>query len=306
MDAADLRADTTAIARDGAYHLELGRAWDFLLPSGGVVMTAALRAAAAAVDDPGLRLLSATAIFCAPIQPGPLVIRPIALRRGSSAVQTRTALVGAGATGPRGGAHDGQAPALGAGATDGCEVIATFARERSGPDVIALAAPPVPPPDACEDLLAAGAPMSRARFMGNFECRRALGTPLWTDGFAAGPARYARWFRYRCPQRDGDRLDRLALPPIADTMPAALSQAIGPSDYRFYAPSVDLTLHVVDDTDREWILIDAYLGRAVGGWATGRCDIWDDRGKYLGCATQTMYLRTVNGAPPVVDASARR
>lgn len=287
MHPADLRADTTATAADGGtYRLTLGTAWDFLLPSGGVVMTAALRAAAAAVGDPAMRLLSATAIFCEPVAAGPIAIEPVVLRRGNAAVQTRTAL---------------QAPA----GTRACEVIATFARDRSGPDVIAAAAPRVPPPDACADLLAAGSPMTRARFFANLECRLAAGTPLWSPGFTAGPARYARWFRYRVPQRDGDALDRLALPPIADTMPAALTQALGPGDYRFYAPSVDLTVHVVDDTDRAWILVDATLGRARAGWATGRADIWDDRGKYLGCATQTMYLRTVSGAPPVVDASGR-
>ena len=285
MDAADLRADTTAIAQGADYHLALGRSWDFLLPSGGVVMTAALRAAAMAIDDPGLKLLSATAIFCEPIQPGPLVITPLILRRGGSAVQTRTTL---------------RAPG-----SSGCEVIATFARERSGPDVIAHRSPTVAPPEQGLDLLGPGSPMLRARFFGNLECRLAEGTPLWSEGFTAGPARHLRWFRYHRPQRDGDALDRLALPPIVDTMPAALTQALGPIDYRFYAPSVDLTVHVVDDTDREWILIAAELGRARGGWATARAEIWDDRGKYLGCGTQTMYLRTVTGEPPIVDASGR-
>ena len=285
MDAADLRADTTAAAHGGVYQLALGRSWDFLLPSGGVVMTAALRAAADAIADPGLRLLSATAVFCEPIQPGPIAIEPTILRRGASAVQTRTALHAPGSS--------------------GCEVIATFARERSGPDVLGVPAPAVPPPAACADLLATGSPMARARFFANLECRLARGTPLWADGFRAGPARYLRWFRYRVPQRDGDHLDRLALPPLADTMPAALTQAIGPSDYRFYAPSIDLTVHVVADTDREWILVASTLGRAVGGWANARAEIWDDRGKYLGAASQTMYLRTVTGEPPCIDASER-
>jgi len=283
MPAADLRADTTAIASGADYRLDVGRAWDFRLPSGGVIMTAALRAAAAAIADPAMRLLSATAIFCEPIHPGPVVITPTVLRRGASAIQTRTWLRAEGSS--------------------GCEVIATFARDRSGPDVVARRAPDVPPPEACADLLAGGAPMTRARFFDNLECRLARGVAPWVEGYAAGPARALRWFRYQHPQREAGTLDRLALPPIADTMPGALTHAIGPSDYRFYAPSVDLTLHVVDDTDREWILIDAFLGRAVNGWATGRAEIWDDRGKYLGAATQTMYLRTVTGDPPIVDAS---
>ena len=45
--------------------------WDYLLPSGGVVMTCALRAAAAHISpEPPLRLaLSATTIFASPINP---------------------------------------------------------------------------------------------------------------------------------------------------------------------------------------------------------------------------------------------
>lgn len=280
--AADLRADTLPIRTGERYQLELGRAWDFLLPSGGVVMTAALRAAAAAVDDPTARLLSATATFCEPIAPGPLVIEPRVLRRGGSAIQVRTAL---------------HAPG-----SQGCEVTATFARDRAGPDVIAVAPPPVPPPDAALDL---GPSLGRLPFFANLDVRLAEGTPLWAPGFAAGPARHLRWFRYRVPQRDHDRFDRLALPPIVDTMPAALSQALGPGDYRFYAPSVDLTLHVVDDTEREWVLVAATLGRARAGWATARVDLWDDAGRYLAFGCQTMYLRTLAGTPPTVDASAR-
>ena len=281
MPPADLRADTTATA--GA--LTLGTAWDFLLPSGGVVMTAALRAAAAAVDDRSARLLSATAIFHEPVAPGPIVVAPAVVRRGGSAVQTRTHLHAPGAL--------------------GCEVLATFARDRVGPDVIASAPPAVPPPDDCPDLTVTGSPLLRARFFANLEVRLAEGTPLWAPGFAAGPARYLRWFRYRVPQIVDGQLDRLALPPIADTMPAALTQAIGPGDYRFYAPSVDLTLHVVDDTEREWVLVAATLGRARSGWATARFEMWDDRGRYLAAGCQTMYLRGVAGTPPTVDASGR-
>jgi acyl-CoA thioesterase len=286
MEPASLSADTTpSRTLDGGYTLDLGRAWDFLLPSGGVVMTAALRSAALAIGDDDYRLLSATAIFCEPIAPGPLTITPHILRRGHGAIQTRTQ--------------------LGALGSAGCEVSATFARDRTGPEVHALRRPDVPPPEQCPDENAVGSSLSRARFFGNLEVRLAAGTALWDAGFAAGPGRHARWFRYRVPQTRGSLFDRLALPPIADTMPAALAQAIGPVDYRFYAPSVDLTVHVVDDTDRDWLLVVATLSRAHRGWATGRAEIWDDRGRFLACATQTMYLRTVSGTPPVVDASDR-
>jgi acyl-CoA thioesterase len=112
--------------------------------------------------------------------------------------------------------------------------------------------------------------------------------------------------RYRIPQRDtAGRFDRLALPPLIDSMPSALHRAIGPGDYRFLAPSLDLTTYVIDDTAREWVLIAVTARRAKGGWGIADCDVWDDEGRYLAHGSQGMYLRGVAGEPPVVDASDR-
>jgi acyl-CoA thioesterase len=281
---ADLLADTAPAPRPGGgWSIELGDAWDFLLPSGGVLMTASLRAAAAELADDGLRLVSATTVFCTPIQPGRLDVEVAVLRRGRRAAQVRAMLRGAGAAEP------------------GLETLATFARDREGPEVRGAAFPAVPMPDQAGDLLD-DAPRNvhrRIRFFGNLDARLALGARFWEPGWAAGPARYARWFRYRVPPRDRQgRLDRLAHPPIADTMPAALAQALGPSPYRFYAPSLDLTVHVLDDTEREWLLVAAYLRRARAGYATAEVEIWDDERRLLAYGTQTMFIRTLAGTPP--------
>ena len=101
------------------------------------------------------------------------------------------------------------------------------------------------------------------------------------------------------------RLDRLAIPPIADTMPTALHRAIGPSGYRFYAPSLDLTTYFVDDTTREWLLVAVALRRAHMGWAVADAEVWDDEGRLVAYAAQAMYLQNLSGEPPVVDASSR-
>ena len=188
------------------------------MPSGGVVMTCALRAAEAAVGDRVFRLASATTIFPAPIGSGALVADVQVLHRGGATVQTRVSL-------------------RAAKATSGLELIATFVRDRKGPDVLGTAPPAVralaDSPSA--DDASASNPHTRFRFYQQLECRIADGDRYWADGFDAGPARYARWFRYKAPQRDRDgRFDRLALPPLIDTMPTALHRAIGPSDYRFY------------------------------------------------------------------------
>ena len=291
---ADLAADT-AVRPDpgtpGRYLLELPDHWDFLMPSGGVLMTCALRAAAAELGDPTLRLGSASTIFCAPIPFGGLVIDVRVLRRGAATAQVRVAL------------RHGAAPEREA----GLEVLATFTRARAGADVLGVAMPTV---RSVADALpvddpAPANPHLRFRFHHQLEERIADGEPTWHPDRVAGPARFARWLRYRVPQRDdAGRLDRLALPPIVDLMPSSLHRAVGP-DYRFYAPSLDLTTYVIDDTAREWLLMAVTTKRAKDGWAIGDVDVWDDEGRYLAHGSQGMYLRTVAGVPPVIDASRR-
>lgn len=295
MAFADLAADT-AVTPDpavaGRFHLNLPGSWDYLLPSGGVVMTCALRAAAAMLGDPSLRLASATTIFASPLHPGRLVADVHVIRRGGSTAQLRVTL-----------RHVQDRTG-----EPGLELIATFTRERKGPDVIAATMPAVRPPDHAVpvDDDAPSNPHTRFRFYHQLECRIADGDAFWLPGFREGPARYARWFRYRVPQRDADgRFDRLAIPPLVDTMPTALHRAIGPGPYRFYAPSLDLTVYTIDDTTRDWLLVAVGVKRANGGWAIGDCEVWDDEGRLIAHGSQAMYLQSVSGDPPVVDASRR-
>jgi acyl-CoA thioesterase len=293
MSFADLAVDTAVRPDDavpGRYHVTLPDHWDYLAPSGGVVMTCALRAAVAAIGDPELRFASATAIFATPIHTGALVCDVHPIRRGRATAQVRVELRHASAE------------------EHGVELIGTFVRDRKGPDVRGVAFPRVrslaDARDAIDD--APSNPHARFRFYQQLECKIADGEPFWASSFEAGPARYARWFRYRNPQRDAaGHLDRLALPPIIDTMPTALHRAIGPGAYRFFAPSLDLTVYTVDDTSREWLLVAATVRRARAGWAIGDLEVWDDEGRFIAYGAQAMYLHGVAGDPPVVDASKR-
>jgi len=289
---ADLAADTAMRAdpaTPGRYLVTLPDHWDYLMPSGGVVMTCALRAAEAELADPTLRFASATTIFATPIKNGPLVAEVFVLRRGGSTAQLRVAL------------RDGSGE-------PGLEMLVTFMRERKGPDVRCLAFPKVKSlADATPiDAGSRRDPHLRLRFNQQVEYRLAEGDDFWHPGFAAGPARYARWVRYKAPQRDAaGRFDRLALPPLIDSMPSALHRAIGPGDYRFFAPSLDLTTYVIDDTTREWVLISVTARRAKAGWGIADVDVWDDEGRYVAHGSQGMYVRGVAGEAPVVDASER-
>jgi hypothetical protein len=296
MSFADLAADTAVRADPdvpGRYHLTLPDHWDYLLPSGGMVMTAALRAAEAHVADRTLRLVSATTIFASPINPGRCIADVHLIRRGGSTAQLRVIF-------RHTQEKDGE---------PGLELVATFSRDRKGPDVIGTAFP-----DTVKSLAdavsiddgASNNPHTRFRFYHQLETLLGEGEPFWQPDFTAGPARYARWFRYKVAQRDADgRFDRLAIPPLIDTMPTALHRAIGPGPYRFYAPSLDLTVYTVDDTTREWLLVSVTLRRAKSGWALADAEVWDDEGRMIAYGSQAMYLHTLSGDPPIVDASRR-
>jgi acyl-CoA thioesterase len=276
MEPQDLAADT-AVTRlalaPGWYTASLPNAWDFLTPSGGVLMTIAMRAMQAELADPDLRPLSASTLFCSPVPAGPLEMRVEVLRHGRAAAQVRAQLSSTTVPGP------------------GLEVSATFGRERDSMDFIDAAAPKVPSPEEAR-------PIERSadgfvpRFFENVETRLALGHPWWTTGWTPENARVARWFRYKRPQTLADgRFDPLALPPIADTMPIALRMKLGPDGPQFYAPSLDLTVHFLEDTTAEWLLVNVHARRARGGYATADAEIWDDRGRLVALATQMMMLR---------------
>lgn len=296
--AADLAQDTAVRADPdvpGRYHVNLPATWDFILPSGGVVMTCALRAAEAHLAEPPLRFASATTIFTTPIHPGELVADVHVIRRGRGATQVRVAM-----THTKAQANEDA----------GIELIATFLRDRKGPEIAGSALPgwakPLASSMPTDDDLPQN-PHKRFAFFQQFEAKLAAGEAFWKSDFAAGPARFARWFRYRHPQRDADgNLDRLALPPLIDTMPTAIHRAIGPSPYRFFAPSLDLTTYVIDDTKREWLLVATTLRRAHAGWAIGDCEVWDDEGRFIASGSQAMYIQNLAGELPVIDASQRR
>jgi acyl-coenzyme A thioesterase PaaI-like protein len=276
MQPHDLLRDTAVTrlaAAPGWYTADLPDAWSFRTPSGGVLMTVAMRAMEAELADPALRPLSANTHFCSPVPAGPLEIRVEVLRHGNVAAQVRAALSSTTMPGP------------------GLEVSATFGRGRAGVEVIDADFPPVAMPAAAMPIVP-GERDFRPPFLENFDCRLGRGAAWWTTGWQPGPARMGRWFHYRVPPALPDgRLDPLALPPIADTMPPALCQKLGPDAPPFHAPSLDLTVHFLEDTTAEWLLTWVHARRARAGWATADCEIWDERGRLIAFATQMMMLR---------------
>ena len=99
---------------------------------------------------------------------------------------------------------------------------------------------------------------------------------------------------------DDGRLDPLALIVLADTMPGAVGEKIGLTDRPWFAPSVDLTVHLLDDCRSSWVLAHNRARFASDGYASADMALWDcgedgdGRPRLVGYATQ-LFLFTFSG-----------
>jgi acyl-CoA thioesterase len=93
------------------------------------------------------------------------------------------------------------------------------------------------------------------------------------------------------PRLADGRIDPLALIAIADTMPPAVSQYIGPGFPIFHAPSVDLTMRFFNDTEDSWWLTHTHCHWAGDGYASATITLWDEHRRLLAHATQLMLIR---------------
>ncbi|HRI71745.1 MAG TPA: thioesterase family protein [Polyangium sp.] len=283
---ADLARDTAVVPVPGFPHkfvTELPDSWNWRMPSGGVLMTVGLRALREAVADPSFVPISATTTFCRPVPEGRIEIDVAILRQGNAATQARASLR----------TPDADGVCL--------EVTGTFARERHGIGIDYLDAvfPAVPMPNeapSIEEKQRIDGKVRRYRFHENFDICLAQGNRWWESAWSPGPARLARWMRYKVPQKMGNgMIDPFALPPIIDMMPPAIRQKMGPEGPQYYAPSLDLTVHFLDPSPSDWLLVSTYARRARAGYATAEAEVWGDDGKLIAYATQTMFLRTPGG-----------
>jgi acyl-CoA thioesterase len=285
MDAQDLTRDTAVrrlAAAPGWYTADLPHAWDFRTPSGGVLMTVAMRAMQAELDDPALRPISANTHFCSPVPAGPLEVRVEVLRKGNAAARVAQLV------------DDGARP--------GARGQRDVRPRPRGIDLLDATPPGVPSPEETPEMRGGDASDGHPPFFANFDTRIALGRPWWTQAWKPGDPPIVRWFRYLRPQRLPDgHLDPLALPPICDTMPPALTQRLGPSREPFFAPSLDLTIHFLEDTTSQWLMTHVHTRRARAGFATGEVEVWDDAGRLVALAIQMMMIRRAPGGEPLRD-----
>lgn len=126
------------------------------------------------------------------------------------------------------------------------------------------------------------------------EGRPALGLPFW-DPTPRTEARSANWYRFdQEPLTPDGALDPLSLFVMADVMPNAVFQRVGPTEQRYFAPSTDLTTHLFGPATPGWILADYKAHLAGEGYASVEAALWDPRGaddpKLVAYATQQMFF----------------
>jgi acyl-CoA thioesterase len=271
------------------YAGEIDDAWCLRpLPQGGVVTALALRAMAAELDDPGQRLRTLHTTFAGRVAKGPVDIDVEVLRRGRSMSHLRAEVRNADAdrghltTGIFGGTREGFAftdlrPPAGVPTPDECRSF----RDPLPPEAEALGLDPEPMP-----------------FWGErVDGRSALGHAIWDD-YVPDRAERAMWYRFDEPPflEDGT-LDPLALVVLADTMPGAVGEKLGRQERFWFAPSVDLTVHLLDACRSPWVLAHNRARYAGDGYASADMALWDcgpagtDEPRLVAYATQ-LFLFT--------------
>jgi acyl-CoA thioesterase len=254
-------------------------------PQGGVVAAIAARAMAEELGG-GQRLRSFHGVFASPVPVGEVEIEVGVIRSGRSISQV-------------------QATVRAAGAGTGFTALAAFGHERPGFGYTELEMPDVPGPDECVSYRDPPPPESGMPdepmfpFWGEvIEGRPALGHAPW-DPSPRGAAEVATWFRFEhFPGDEHGRFDALALLVAADMMPSAVFEKLGPAEDGWFAPSVDLTVHLAGLPTGSWILNHNRAHYAGEGYASAESALWDPDGPngptLLAWATQIMVFTRFN------------
>ncbi len=255
-------ATTVTPAGDGRYRATIDPGWNLRpLPQGGIVTAAALRAMADLLGEPGQSVRTLHTTFCAQVPDGEVDISVELLRRGRSMSHLRAEVT---------------AP----GASRGHLTTAIFGAERRGFDFTDLAPPAeIVPPDECPSFRDPPPPEAdfepMAFWSERVEGRAIGGHPPWED-YDPGPAVRSFWYRYDDPPfLDDGSLDPFALVVLADTMPGAVYERVGRSAEQWFAPSVDLTVHLLGACRSPWVLGHNQARFAGGGYASADMALWD-------------------------------
>lgn len=254
-------SDDGAIAR---YAGHIDGSWVLRpMPQGGVTTAIALAAMAAELDHPEQHLRTMHTMFTAQVPDGDVDVEVEVLRRGRTMSHLRAEV---------------RPPD----ARRGHVVTAAFGAERRGFDFTDIAPPPdVPMPDDCPSFRDPPPDGFEPHFepmpfwTQRMEGRPAIGNPPWAD-YVPDRAERANWYRFdEAPMRADGTLDPFSFALLVDTMPGAAGEKLGPGQPPWFAPSVDLTLHVLDDCRSPWVLAHNTARHAGGGYASADMTLWD-------------------------------
>jgi acyl-CoA thioesterase len=248
---------------DSRYVAHLDERWNLRpLPQGGIITAIAVRAMEAELGHDEQRPRTLHTTFAAQVAHGPLEVDVEMLRAGRSMSHLR-------------------AEVRNPGAERGHLTTCVFGAPRVGFDFTDLRPPDqVPDPMTCpsfRDPPPPGAPVFEPMpFWAELvEGRPVMGHAPWDD-YVPDRAERAMWYRFdEAPMLDDGRLDPLALIVLADTMPGAVGEKVGPSERPWFAPSVDLSLHFLDDCRSPWILAHNRARSAGDGYASADMALWD-------------------------------
>lgn len=268
-----------------AYAADIGPDWNLRpLPQGGIVTALAVRAMERELDDPTQSLRTLHTTFVAQVAHGPVAIEAELLRRGRSMSHLR-------------------AEVRNMDADRGHVTTAVFGSPRTGFDFTDLQAPRnLPAPHECRSFRDPPPPgfdtFPPLPFWQRLvEGRPALGHAPWDD-YEPDRAERAYWYRFDAPPlRDDGTLDPLALVVLADTMPGAVGEKVANDGRMWFAPSVDLTVHLLGACRSPWVLAHNQARHAGDGYASADMALWDcgddgrDEPRLVAYATQLFLFR---------------
>ncbi len=271
----DLRADTVLTPDPtvaGRYHATIPDGWRVMYVFGGVSMYTALRAMQEALGRPELPLVTANAIFLAPVPPGPVEIDVEVLRDGRNASQVAADV------------HvPGSGPAL--------RVHGVFGRAHDTHLAFQdVPVPEVPRPHQITppDLTGRPNPFGEIPFHQQTEWLPV--SPLDDPG----RGRFASWVRLVTDPRLGDgSLDPLLLAVHGDVLGPAVGRGLGPRDVPTMVLSLEIGIRFIATPVTSWVLQEIEAWHVGDGYATGPARLWDEEMRLCAIATQTAHLRVM-------------
>ena len=258
--------DGTAVTPvgEGRYRGEIDPVWNLRpMPQGGLVTAIALRAMQAELDNAEERLRTLHTTFVAQVADGPVEVDVEVLRRGRTMSHLRAEI-------------------RNEGATRGHVTTAVFGSSRRGFDFTDLRPPAeIPPPRDCPSFRDPPPPEADLDFepmrfwTERVEGRPVLGHPPWV-AYEPTTSERAAWHRFdEPPFLDDGTIDPLSLVVLVDTMPGAVRERVGNEGGEWFAPSIDLTVHLLDECRSGWVLAHNTARYAGDGYASADMALWD-------------------------------